>query len=148
MAQTRTAATGVISPGAVGQPATTRSAGVAGSTEPDHRRVEPGDRAGSGEVSRGAATDDTPRSRRLDRTGLRVDHRQGGAVSVRQADRELSGTGALGRFQWEPATAGAHHQTGEFDVALLVGGSCPCYGTKHSGMAQQVFPPGHATRKE
>jgi hypothetical protein len=23
----------------------------------------------------------------------------------------------------------------EFDVALLVGGSCPSYGTKHSGMA-------------
>jgi len=29
---------------------------------------------------------------------------------------------------------------GEFDVALLVGGSCPSYGTKRSRMAQQVFP--------
>jgi transposase len=30
--------------------------------------------------------------------GLRADHRESGSVSVRQANRELSGTGALGRF--------------------------------------------------
>jgi transposase len=49
--QTRTGATGIIPPGSVGQPATARSAGVAGSAESDHRGTEPGDRAGSGEVS-------------------------------------------------------------------------------------------------
>src|SRR6202011_1215981 len=92
--------------------------------------------------------DDPSRSGCADRISFRADHRESGSVSVWQADRELSRTGALGRFQWEPATARAHHQTGEFDVALLVGGGCPSYGTKHSGMAQQVFPPGHATRKE
>ena len=73
--ETRTGATGIVSPGAVGQPATARSAGAAGSTEPDDRGVEPGDRAGSGEVSRGAAIDDPSRSRCLNRTGLRADHR-------------------------------------------------------------------------
>ncbi len=46
----------------------------------------------------------------------------------------------LGRFQREPATARAHHETREFDVALLAGGSCPSDGTQPSGMAQQIFP--------
>jgi hypothetical protein len=40
-----------------------RSAGTDGSTQPDHHGVEPGDRAGSGEVPAGAATEDTSRSR-------------------------------------------------------------------------------------
>src|SRR5580700_9351370 len=92
--------------------------------------------------------DDPSRSGCADRISFRANHRKSGTVSVWQADRELSGTGAVGGLQRELATARAHHQTGEFDVALLVGGSCPSYGTKHSGMAQQVFPPGHATRKE
>src|SRR5580704_15890302 len=82
--------------------------------------------------------DDPSRSGCADRISFRADHRASGSVSVWQADRELSGTGALGRFQWEPATARAHHQTGEFDVALLVGGSCPSYGTKHSAMARRL----------
>ena len=43
VAQTRTAATGVLPPGSVGQPATTRSAGAAGSAEPDDRGTESGD---------------------------------------------------------------------------------------------------------
>jgi len=59
---------------------------------------------------------------------------------VWQADRELSGTGALGRFQWEPATAGAHYETGEFDVALFDGGSGSGHSSQPSGMAQQIFP--------
>src|SRR5580704_9906005 len=84
--------------------------------------------------------DDPSRSGCADRISFRADHRESGSVSVRQADRELSRTGALGRFQWEPATAGAHHQTGEFDVALLVGGSCSGHSSQPSGMAQQVFP--------
>src|SRR5580692_12204743 len=58
VAQTRTAATGVIPPGAVGQPATTRSAGVAGWSKSDDRGTESGDRARGREVSGGAATDD------------------------------------------------------------------------------------------
>ena len=50
VAGTRTAAAGIVSVGTVGQPATRRSAGVASSTEPDHRRTESGARTGSGEV--------------------------------------------------------------------------------------------------
>ena len=79
---------------------------------------------------------------------LRVNHRKDGAVSVWQADRELSGTGTVGGLQRESATTGANHQTGEFDVALLDGGSGAGHSSQPSGMAQQVFPPGHATRKE
>src|ERR1700720_3759694 len=60
---TRAAATGVVSPGSLGQPATARSAGADGSTQPDHHGAEPGDRAGSGEVSGGGAPDDASRSR-------------------------------------------------------------------------------------
>src|SRR5580692_713504 len=63
----RTRATGIVPVGSVGQPATARSAGVAGSTEPDDRGVESSDRAGSREVSGGAATEDASRSRCLDR---------------------------------------------------------------------------------
>src|SRR5713226_6011758 len=87
-------------------------------------------------------------SRSADRTGFRVDHRERGSVSVWQADRKLSGTGAVRGLEWESATTGAYHQAGELDVALLVGGSCPSYGTQHSGMAQQVFPPDAASGPE
>ena len=97
--------------GSVGQPATARSAGAAGSTDSDDCRVDAGDRAGSGEVSRSAALADASWSGCTDRVVLRVDHRPSRAVSVWQADRELSGTGAVGGLQRTTATAGAHHQT-------------------------------------
>ena len=67
-----------------------------------------------------------------DRTGLRADHRQSRALSVRQAGGELSGTGAAGRFQRESATAGTHHQARQFDVALLAGGSGAGHGAQSS----------------
>src|SRR5260370_40598515 len=84
--------------------------------------------------------DDPSWSRCADRTGFRVDHRESGSVSVWQADRELSGTGTVGGLERESATTGAYHQTGEFDVALLDGGSGPGHSSQPSGMAQQVFP--------
>ena len=84
--------------------------------------------------------DDPSRSGSADRTGLRVDHRESGSVSVWQADRELSGTGTVGGLERESATTGAYHQTGEFDVALFDGGSGPGHSSQPSGMAQQVFP--------
>ena len=43
--------------------------------------------------------------------------------SVWQADRQLSGTGAVGGFQWESATAGTHHETRELPVTFPAGGS-------------------------
>ena len=99
-------------------------------------------------MSRSAATADASWSGCIDRTGVRLDHRQGGAVSVRQADRQLSGTGAVGRFQRESATAGTHHQTRQLADALLAGRSGASHGTQRPGLAQQVFPPGHAARTE
>src|SRR5260370_24398068 len=92
--------------------------------------------------------DDPSWSRCADRTGFRVDHRESGSVSVWQADRELSGTGAIGGLERESATTGAYHQTGEFDIALLDGGSGSGHSAQPSGMAQQVFPPEDAPGPE
>ena len=55
VAGTWTEATGVVPVSSVGEPATARSAGVAGPAEPDDRGADPSDRAGSREVSGGAA---------------------------------------------------------------------------------------------
>src|SRR5439155_23153313 len=110
VAGTRTRAAGIIPAGSVGQPATTRSSGVAGSTEPDDHGTEPGDPAGSGEVSRSASTDDTSRCWSAHRTGLRGDHRASRTVSVREAGGQLSRTGAAGRLQRESPQTGTHYQ--------------------------------------
>jgi len=59
-----------------------------------------------------------------------------GSVSVWQADRKLSGTGAVGGFEWESATAGTHHETRELSVTFPVGGSGASHGAQPSGMAQ------------
>src|SRR6266536_1263142 len=92
--------------------------------------------------------DDPSWSRSADRPAFRVDHRESGSVSVWQADRELSGTGAVGGLERESATTGAYHQTGEFDIALLDGGSGSGHSAQPSGMAQQVFPPDAAPWSE
>jgi hypothetical protein len=136
VARSRTEATGVVPVGPVGEPATARSAGVAGATEPDHRRADASDRARSGEIPRGEAVGDASRGRSAERTGLRADHRKGGAISLRQADRQLSGTGAVGGVERGSATTGTYQQTGQLSVALLAGGSGPSHGTQHPGMAQ------------
>src|SRR4029077_3861414 len=95
VAGNRTKTVGGISTCSVGEPATAGSAGVAGSTEPDHRRTESGDRARSGEVPGGPTLADPSRSGSADRTGFRVDHRETGSLSVWEADRELFGTGSV-----------------------------------------------------
>jgi hypothetical protein len=61
--------------GSLGEQATTRSAGVAGSTQPDHRGTYSGDRARSGEVSASTAVKNSSRSGCADRVGVRADHR-------------------------------------------------------------------------
>jgi len=76
VAGARTAATGSIPTGSVGQPVTARSAGADGSTQPDDRGVERGDRAGSREVSAGVATEDASRSRGPNRAGFCAHHRR------------------------------------------------------------------------
>src|SRR5205807_2099347 len=64
----------LVSAGSMGQPATPRSAGVVGSTEPDYRGTESGHRAGGRKVPRSAATDDSSRCRPTHRAGLCADH--------------------------------------------------------------------------
>jgi len=56
-----------------------------------------------------------------------------------QADRRLLGVSALRGLECESAATGAYHQTVEFDVALLAGGSGSGHSSQPSGMAQQVF---------
>src|SRR5258707_12749866 len=101
-----TRTTGGVPVSTVGEPAATRSAGVAGPAEPDDRGADANHRAGSGERSRGAALADASRSRFADGSGFRADHRESGTVSVWQADRELSGTGAVGGVERRSGTAG------------------------------------------
>src|SRR6478609_9234986 len=101
MAGQWTPATGVVAVGTVGQPATKRAPGVAGSIEPYDRGVKPGDRARSGEVSGGATSDNPPWSRCTDRLGLRADPWEHGALRLRQTGGELSGPGAARKIQRE-----------------------------------------------
>ncbi len=59
--------------------------------DPNHRRVNCCRRAGSQEATRGAAADDASWRGPTDGPGLRADHRNSGAVSLRQADRHVCG---------------------------------------------------------
>ena len=124
----QTPATGIVPVGSVGQPTTARPAGVAGSIESHHRGTEPGGGAGSGEVSRGTTTGDPSWCGSTYRIGVRADHRRSRALSVWEADCQLSRSGSGRRIQWEPAPARSHHQTGPFDAALLTGGGSAGYG--------------------
>src|ERR1700757_4778990 len=60
---------------------------------------------------------------------LRLNHRKDGAISVREADRGISGVSALGGLKRQSATTGPYHKAREFDVAFLAGGSGPSYST-------------------
>jgi len=84
-----TRATGGVSVSSAGEPAARRSAAVAGPIDSHDCRANASHRAGSGEMSCGAATEDASRSGFAYGAGLRADHRNGGSVSVWQADREL-----------------------------------------------------------
>jgi hypothetical protein len=54
----------------------------------------------------------------------------------------------VGGLERESAATGAHHQTGEFDVGFLDGGSSSGHSSQPSGMAQQVFPLDDAAEPE
>jgi len=41
-----------------------------------------------------------------------INHRRGRPLSLREADCQLSGTGALRGVEWESATPGPYHQAG------------------------------------
>ena len=119
--RTRTSTAGEASVSYLGQPAPARFAGVAGPNESDHRGVNHSRRAGSEETARSAAADDAPWRGSTDGTGLRADHRNSGAVSVRQADRQLCGTDSFGGLQCRPSTAGTHQQARQLSAAFLAG---------------------------
>jgi transposase len=51
---------------------------------------------------------------------------------VWQADRELSGTGAVGRFEWTAAAPGTHHETRKLAAAFSAG---------RSGASDRAEPP-------
>jgi transposase len=92
-----------------------------GSHDSSHRRVNGGGRTGSPEALRSAAADD-PSWRRTDhRAGLRADHRNSGAVSVWQADRQLYRADSFGRFQCGATTARTHQQARQRAAALFAG---------------------------
>src|SRR5215831_626076 len=148
MAGKGTEAAGGVCPGAVGEPTTPRSVGAAGPTESNGRGADANDRAGSGEISRGAAFEDPSWSGCFDGTGVRAGHWRRRAVSLWQADRELSRSGSRGRFQWRTTAARAHQQTGECPTAFPPGGSGASDGTERSRVAKQVFPSGHAARTQ
>src|ERR1700722_18570088 len=109
--------------------------------DPNDCRADARDRAGSGEMSGSAAVKNPPWGRATDRPGLRTDYREGRSVSVWQADRELSGTGTVGRFEREPATTRTYHETRQHTVAFPAGGSSASDGAQPPGMAQPVCPP-------
>jgi transposase len=77
-----------------------------------------------------------PRGGSPDGIGLRANHRESGSVSVWQADRELSGTGAVGEVERESAPAGTYHETRQLAAAFPVGGSGASHGAQPPGMAE------------
>jgi len=99
-------------------------------------------------VSCGATLADASRGGSPDGIGLRANHRESGSVSVWQADRELSGTGAVGEVERASAPAGTYHETRQLAAAFPVGGSGASYGAQPPGMAEQVCPPDDAARTE
>src|SRR5208283_627241 len=140
----QTSATGIVPVGSVGQPATARPAGVAGSVESNYRGAEPGGGAGSRKAPRSTTTGDPSRCRFTYRNGIRADHRKSRTLPVWKAGRQLSRSGSTGGLQRESPTVGAYHQTGQLDVALLVGGGGAGHGTQSSGMAPPILSPDDA----
>jgi len=87
-------------------------------------------------MSGGTALADASWSGCTDGLSLRINHRKGGAISVREADRGVFGVSTLGGLQRKSATTGPYHEAREFDIALLAGGSGPSCSAQHSRMAQ------------
>src|SRR5260370_31992893 len=132
----RTAKTGGSPLSPIDDPAPARSPGVAGSTDSDDCRADPSHRGGSGEVSRSAAIADASRGRPTDGPGLRADYQESGSVSMWQADRQLSGAGAVGEIEWGSAPAGTYHETREHTAAFPAGGGSASDGAEPPGMAE------------
>ena len=65
---------------------------------------------------------------RLHHPKVRSDPRERRTFPLRQAGRELSGSGAFRGIQRKPQAVGSHHEAGQFDVALSAGGSGAGHG--------------------
>ena len=116
----RTRTTGSISLSPLGQPATERSAGVTGSSEPNDCPIDTGDRAGSGEIPTGGALDDPSRGGCTDGVSLRADYRGSRTLSVRQTSGVLFGIGTLGGLERRQASAGTYHKQGNTLLRFLL----------------------------
>jgi hypothetical protein len=71
-------------------------------------------------------------------TGLRSGHRDAGAVSLRQAGRQLHWAHSVRGLQCRPATAGTHQQTREHSTAFFAGGSIASSRAVQPGLATSV----------
>ncbi len=132
----------------MGEPAPARSPGVARSTNSYDCPADPSHRAGSGEVSGGAAIADASWGRPTDGTGLRSDHRESRTVSVWQASGKLPGASAVGEIERESTPSGTYHETREHTAAFPAGGGSASDSAEPTGMAEQVLPPDDAARTE
>src|SRR5437667_5743806 len=92
--------TAVVGAGAVCQPTSARPVGGTGSTDSENSGTDAGSGAGSGEATGGAATDDPSWGGAVDGAGVRTGDRNAGTLWLRQAHRQLYGTGAVRGIQW------------------------------------------------
>jgi hypothetical protein len=83
-----------------------------------------------------AAIANPSRGRPTDGPGLRADYREGESLSMWQADRQLSGAGAIGEIEWGSAPAGTYHETREHTAAFPAGGGSASDGAEPRGMAE------------
>jgi len=139
-------AVGIVSPGSVGQPTPPGPARLARSVHAEDPGTNQKVGRGGEEATSGSATPDPSWSGSADRAGVRVSHWHARTFPVRETNRQLCGTGAVGRVQWRSATTGPHQQTGQHSVAFLARGSGAGHGAQRSAMAQPVLSPRHAAR--
>src|ERR1700688_3350412 len=110
-------------------------AGDAGSFGSASERTGRGGVPGSLATAGGAAVDEPSGRGTGDRTGLRFDHRTGGAFSARQASRELPGPDSARAFLGRASETGSDQQAREHHDAHAVGGSGAECGPAGSGVA-------------
>src|SRR5260370_22601452 len=107
--------------GSVGQSAWERIIGAAGPAGSKDCGVNGGSRARSQETARGSGADDTSWRGTHHGTGLRSGHRDAGAVSLRQADRQLHGAHSVRGTQCRQAAPGTHPRPGGEPPRLVSG---------------------------
>ena len=115
---------------------------------PPNSRVNRSRRAGSEETVRSAAAHDPPGRRPADSAGLRADHRDSRAVSVRQADWQLCRTDSRGGLQCGSSAARPHHQARQFVVAFLAGRSSTSGSALRCGLETTAPASGDAPATE